>query len=400
MLEEALICDAIRTPIGSYGAGLASIRADDLAAIPIKALMQRNPSVDWALAEEVILGCANQAGEDNRNVARMAALLSGLPPSVAGVTVNRLCGSGLNAVSDAARSIRCGEADLMIAGGVESMSRAPFVIAKAQTGYDRNPKMYDTTMGWRFVNPLLGQIYGTEVMPKTAQNIADKYLISRDDQDQFAYWSQAKAARAQEDGRLSAEIVEVSIPQKKGEALIFSEDQHLRLSPITKLAQLKPLFKNGSITAGNSSGINDGASALLLASATGAHKHQLLPKARILGMAVAGVEPNIMGIGPVPATKKLLKRLGLSMDQLDVIEINEAFAAQALACTRQLGLDDDDARVNPLGGAIALGHPLGMSGARLVTTAVNQLTHSGGRYALCTMCVGVGQGIALVLEKV
>jgi len=400
MLEEALICDAIRTPIGGYGAGLASIRADNLAAIPIKALMQRNPSVDWALAEEVILGCANQAGEDNRNVARMAALLSGLPSGVAGVTVNRLCGSGLNAVSDAARAIRCGEADLMIAGGVESMSRAPFVIAKAQTGYDRNPKMYDTTMGWRFVNPLLDQIYGTEAMPKTAQNIADKYLISRDDQDQFAYWSQAKAARAQEDGRLSAEIVEVSIPQKKGEALIFSEDQHLRLSPITKLAQLKPLFANGSITAGNSSGINDGASALLLASAASAHKHHLLPKARILGMAVAGVEPNIMGIGPVPATKKLLKRLGLSMDQLDVIEINEAFAAQALACTRQLGLDDDDARVNPLGGAIALGHPLGMSGARLVTTAVNQLTHSGGRYALCTMCVGVGQGIALVLEKV
>ena len=400
MLEEALICDAIRTPIGGYGAGLASIRADNLVAIPIKALMQRNPSVDWALAEEVILGCANQAGEDNRNVARMAALLSGLPSGVAGVTVNRLCGSGLNAVSDAARAIRCGEADLMIAGGVESMSRAPFVIAKAQTGYDRNPKMYDTTMGWRFVNPLLDQIYGTEAMPKTAQNIADKYLISRDDQDQFAYWSQAKAARAQEDGRLSAEIVEVSIPQKKGEALIFSEDQHLRLSPITKLAQLKPLFANGSITAGNSSGINDGASALLLASAASAHKHHLLPKARILGMAVAGVEPNIMGIGPVPATKKLLKRLGLSMDQLDVIEINEAFAAQALACTRQLGLDDDDARVNPLGGAIALGHPLGMSGARLVTTAVNQLTHSGGRYALCTMCVGVGQGIALVLEKV
>ena len=400
MLEEALICDAIRTPIGGSGAGLASIRADDLAAIPIKALMQRNTSVNWALAEEVILGCANQAGEDNRNVARMAALLSGLPVSVAGVTINRLCGSGLNAVGDVARAIRCGEADLMIAGGVESMSRAPFVISKAQTGYDRNPKMYDTTMGWRFVNPLLDQLYGTEVMPKTAQNIADKYLISRDDQDQFAYWSQSKAARAQEDGRLSAEIVEVSIPQKKGEALIFSEDQHLRLSPITKLAQLKPLFENGSITAGNSSGINDGASALLLASAAGVHKHHLLPKARILGMAVAGVEPNIMGIGPVPATKKLLKRLGLSIDQLDVIEINEAFAAQVLACTRQLGLADDDARVNPLGGAIALGHPLGMSGARLVTTAVNQLVHSGGRYALCTMCVGVGQGIALVLEKV
>jgi len=400
MLGEALICDAIRTPIGGYGAGLASIRADDLAAIPIKALIQRNTSVDWALVEEVILGCANQAGEDNRNVARMAALLSGLPQSVAGVTVNRLCGSGLNAVSDAARAIRCGEADLMIAGGVESMSRAPFVIAKAQTAYDRNAKMYDTTMGWRFVNPLLDGTYGTEVMPKTAQNIADKYSISRDDQDQFAYWSQTKAARAQENGRLSTEIVEVSVSQKKREPLIFSEDQHLRLSPITKLARLKPLFVNGSVTAGNSSGINDGAAALLLASSAGVQKHQLQPKARILGMAVAGVEPTIMGIGPVPATNKLLRRLSLSMDQLDVIEINEAFAAQVLACTRQLGLADDDVRVNPLGGAIALGHPLGMSGARLVTSAVSQLTHSGGRYALCTMCVGVGQGVALVLERV
>jgi len=400
MLKEALICDAIRTPIGGYGAGLASIRADDLAAIPIKALIQRNPNVDWALAEEVILGCANQAGEDNRNIARMAGLLSGLPPCVAGVTVNRLCASGLNAVSDAARAIQCGEAELMIAGGIESMSRAPFVIAKAQTGYDRTPKMYDTTMGWRFVNPQLDATYGTEAMPKTAQNIADQFNISRDHQDQFALWSQTKAAFAQEEGSFSREIVEVSIPQRKGEPIIFCKDQHLRLSPLSKLAQLKPLFANGSVTAGNSSGINDGSAALLLASAAGAHKHQLQPKARILGMNVAGVEPGVMGIGPVPATQKLLRRLGISMDQLDIIEINEAFSAQTLACMRQLGLADDDPRVNPLGGAIALGHPLGMSGARLITSAVNQLIFTGGRYALCTMCVGVGQGIAVMIERI
>jgi acetyl-CoA acyltransferase len=400
MHKDALICDAIRTPIGAYGAGLATIRADDLAALPIKELIQRNPNIDWALVEEVILGCANQAGEDNRNIARMAGLLSGLPSSVAGVTVNRLCGSGLNAVSDAARAIRCGEAELMIAGGVESMSRAPFVIAKAQASYDRSTKMYDTTMGWRFVNPLLETSYGTETMPKTAQNIADQFNICRDDQDQFALWSQTKAARAQENGRLRPEIVAVSIPQRKGDPITFDKDQHLRLSPLSRLAQLKPLFVNGSVTAGNSSGINDGAAALLIASDEGANKHQLQPKARILGMAVAGVEPNIMGIGPVSATKKLLRRLGIGMDQIDVIEINEAFAAQVLACTRQFCLADDDPRVNPLGGAIALGHPLGMSGARLVTSAVNQLIFTNGRYALCTMCVGVGQGIALVIERV
>ena len=399
-MTNVFICDGIRTAIGRYGGGLSSIRADDLAAIPITALMARNPDVDWASIDDVLLGCANQSGEDNRNVARMASLLAGLPHDVPAATLNRLCGSGLNAVGSCANAIQTGEGEVMIAGGVESMSRAPFVIGKAESAYGRTPKMFDTTMGWRFINSKMDTQYGTDPMPKTAENLAEEYNISREDQDRFSHWSQSKTAAAQKDGRLAGEICSVSIPQRKKDPLIFEQDEHPRLSSLEKLAQLRPLFPDGSITAGNASGINDGAAALLLASEAGAIRHGLQPRARILGMAVAGVPPRTMGIGPVPATRKLLKRLHLTLNDFDVLEFNEAFAAQALACTRQLGLADDDPRVNTRGGAIALGHPLGMSGARLAITAMDQLQHGNGKLALCTMCIGVGQGIALVLEKV
>ncbi len=399
-MNEVFICDAIRTPIGRYGGALASVRADDLAAIPLKALMDRHPELDWAAVEDIMLGCANQSGEDNRNVARMAGLLAGLPQEVAGSTINRLCGSGLNAVGLCASAIKSGEAELLVAGGVESMSRAPFVLGKADTAYGRNQQLFDTTMGWRFINSRLDEAYGTETMPRTAENIAAEFGISREDQDRFALGSQLKAAAAQEQGWLAEEIVPVHIPQRRGEPVVVDQDEHLRATTLEKLAQLRPLFEQGSITAGNASGINDGAAALLLASETAANRHGLTPRARVLGMAVAGVAPRIMGIGPAPASKKLLARLGLSIDQMDIIELNEAFAAQALACSRELGLADDDPRINPQGGAIALGHPLGMSGARLATTAIRQLHRSSGQYALCTMCIGVGQGIAMVLERV
>jgi 3-oxoadipyl-CoA thiolase len=398
-MTDVFICDGIRTPIGRYGGALAMVRTDDLAAIPLKALMQRNPGVDWAAVDDLMLGCANQSGEDNRNVARMAGLLAGLPLEVPASTINRLCGSGMNAVGLCANTIRAGEADLIITGGVESMSRAPFVIAKATSAFDRSPQMYDTTMGWRFVNRQLDKLYGTEAMPKTAENLAVDFDISREDQDQFALWSQTKAANAQAERRFASEIVPVNLPQRKGDALVVDQDEHPRATTLEKLAQLKPIFEQGTVTAGNASGINDGAAALLLASEDGVKRHNLEPQARILGMAVAGVAPRIMGIGPVPATTKLLKRLGLTLDDFDILEFNEAFAVQALACTRQLGLADDDPRINPQGGAIALGHPLGMSGARLVNTAVQQLQHTGAKRALCTMCVGVGQGIAVILEK-
>ena len=397
-MTDVFICDGIRTPVGRYGGILSSVRADDLAAIPITALMERNPAVDWAALDDVILGCANQSGEDNRNVARMSSLLAGVPQEVPACTINRLCGSGLNAVGSAANAIRAGEGELMIAGGVESMSRAPFVIGKAESAFGRTPQMYDSTMGWRFINKKLRDQYGTEVMPKTAENLADEYSISREDQDQFALWSQTKAATAQQDGRLAGEICPVTIPQRKADPLVVDLDEHLRATTLEKLAQLRPLFPEGTVTAGNASGINDGAAALLLASEQGASRHKLRPRARILGMAVAGVPPRIMGIGPVPATQKLLKRLGLSLDDFDVLELNEAFAAQALACTRQLGLADDDPRINTRGGAIALGHPLGMSGARLAITAMDQLQRGGGKLALCAMCIGVGQGIAVAIE--
>jgi 3-oxoadipyl-CoA thiolase len=399
-MQEVFICDAIRTPVGRYGGSLSAVRADDLAAIPLKALVERNPDVDWEAVDDVILGCANQAGEDNRNVARMALLLAGLAETVPGGTLNRLCGSGMNAVGSAAQAIRAGEAELMIAGGVESMSRAPFVMGKATTPFSRAAEIFDTTIGWRFVNPQLKAQYGTDSMPETAENLACEFAISREDQDRFALWSQEKAAAAQQDGRLAAEIVPVSVPQRKNDPLIVAQDEYPRLSVLEKLAQLKPMFPDGTITAGNASGINDGAAALLLASEQAVANNGLTPKARILGMAAAGVPPRIMGIGPVPATQKLLKRLGLTLDDFDILEFNEAFAAQSLACTRQLGLADDDPRINPQGGAIALGHPLGMSGARLVMTAVYQLQRTGGSLALCTMCVGVGQGIAVVLERV
>jgi 3-oxoadipyl-CoA thiolase len=400
-MTEAYICDAIRTPIGRYGGALAHVRGDDLAAIPIKALVDRNPGVDWSELDDVILGCANQAGEDNRNLARMAGLLAGLPDSSGGVTLNRLCGSGLDAVAMAARAIRGSEADLIVAGGSESMSRAPFVIAKAETAFSRNAEMYDTTIGWRFVNPKMKDQYGDDTMPSTAENVADEFKISREDQDAFAHRSQEKTAAAQTNGRLAAEIVPVEIAQRKGDPILVDTDEHPRLSSLETLAKLKPIIrKDGTITAGNASGVNDGAAALIIASEEAAKRNGLTPRARILGGAVAGVPPRIMGIGPAPATQKLLKRLGLSLDQMDVIELNEAFAAQGLAVLRQLGLPDDDARVNPNGGAIALGHPLGMSGARLALTATEELQRSGGRYALATMCIGVGQGIALALERV
>ncbi|MBT8063906.1 MAG: 3-oxoadipyl-CoA thiolase [Gammaproteobacteria bacterium] len=399
-MSDVFICDGIRTPVGRYGGSLAPVRTDDLGAIPISVLMERNPGVDWGALDDVALGCANQAGEDNRNVARMSSLLAGLPQEVPGVTINRLCGSGLNAVGGCAAVIRAGEGELMIAGGVESMSRSPFVIGKAESSFGRAQQMQDTTMGWRFINNKLDRAYGTETMPQTAENLASEFDISREDQDRFALWSQEKAAAAQRDGRLAGEICPVSVPRRKQEPLIVDRDEHPRETSLEKLAQLRTLFPEGTVTAGNASGINDGAAALLLASENGVQRHGLTPIARILGMAVAGVPPRIMGIGPVPATRKLLERLSLALDDFDVIELNEAFAAQALACTRQLGLADDDARINTRGGAIALGHPLGMSGARLALTAVDQLKRGEAKRALCTMCIGVGQGIALALEKV
>ena len=401
-MEEAFICDGIRTPIGRYGGALAGVRTDDLAALPIKTLMERNFGVDWETVNDVILGCANQAGEDNRNVARMAALLSGLPHTVPGATVNRLCGSGLDAVGIAARAIKSGEQNLVIAGGVESMSRAPFVMGKATSAFSRNAETFDTTIGWRFVNKLMLEQYGTDSMPETAENLAAEFNISREDQDAFAWRSQQKAGQAMESGRLGEEIVPVSIPQLKGEPLIVDQDEHPR--PETKLEKLgtltTPFRENGCITAGNASGVNDGAAALIIASETMATKQKLSPVARVVGMATAGVEPRIMGYGPVPATLKLLELTGVSLDKIGIIELNEAFAAQALAVTRALDLADDDQRVNPNGGAIALGHPLGMSGARLALTAVKELQLRRERYALCTMCIGVGQGIAMLIERV
>src|ERR687890_88381 len=400
-MTEAYICDAVRTPIGRYGGALAHVRADDLAAIPIKALIDRNPGVDWAELDDVILGCANQAGEDNRTLARMAGLLAGLPDSWGGVTLNRLCGSGLDAVAMAARSIRGGESDLIIAGGSESMSRAPFVMAKATSAFDRNAEMYDTTIGWRFVNPKMRDQYGDDTMPSTAENVAQEFQVSREDQDAFALRSQEKTAKAQANGRLSAEIVPVSIPQRKGDPVVVDRDEHPRKTSVEALAKLKPIVRpDGTVTAGNASGVNDGAAAMLVASEEAVKRHGLTPRARVAGGAVAGVEPRIMGIGPAPASLKLLKRLGLTIGDMDVIEINEAFAAQALPVLRELGLPDDAPHVNPNGGAIALGHPLGMSGSRLAMTATEELHRRGGRHALATMCIGVGQGIALALERV
>lgn len=396
----AYICDAIRTPIGRYGGSLSKVRADDLGAVPIKALMERHPTLAWEQLDEVIFGCANQAGEDNRNVARMSALLAGLSTDVPGATINRLCGSGMDAVGTAARALVSGEIDLAIAGGVESMSRAPFVMPKADSAFSRNNAVYDTTIGWRFVNSLMKQKYGVDSMPETAENVADDFKVSREDQDAFALRSQNKAAAAQANGRLAKEITPVVIPQKKGDPIVVAQDEHPRATKIEDLQKLKPIVRpDGTVTAGNASGVNDGACALLLASEQGLKKHQLKPRARILGMATAGVPPRIMGIGPAPASQKLLNRLGLKASDLDVIELNEAFASQGLATLRQLGIADDDPRVNPNGGAIALGHPLGMSGARLVTTALVQLEETKGRLALCTMCIGVGQGIAMVIER-
>ena len=400
-MKEAFICDAIRTPIGKYGGALSSIRPDDLLANVIKNLVDRNLSVNWEDVDDVIIGCANQAGEDNRNVARMSLLLAGLSDSITGVTVNRLCGSGMEAVGIASRAIKTEDADLIIAGGVESMSRSPFVIDKASEPFSRNIKMYDTTLGWRFINPLLDKMYGTDSMMQTAENLATEFNISREDQDKFALLSQEKALAAQENGTLAEEIFPVQINFGKGQQTVVDKDEHPRKTSLEKLSALKPLTNpNGTITAGNSSGINDGAAVLLIASEKAIRKYNLIPKAKILGIQTAGVPPRIMGIGPVPATKKLLERLNITLDQIDLIELNEAFAAQALACIRQLGLEDDDQRINPLGGAIALGHPLGMSGARLLTTAVYQLRRTDAKKALCTMCIGVGQGIAMIIEKI
>ncbi|WP_321882177.1 3-oxoadipyl-CoA thiolase [Paraburkholderia bannensis] len=400
-MTEAYICDAIRTPFGRYGGALKDVRADDLGAVPIRALIERNPGVDWRALDDVLYGCANQAGEDNRNVARMSALLAGLPADAPGATLNRLCGSGLDAVGSAARAIKAGEAHLMIAGGVESMTRAPFVMGKAASAFSRESAIYDTTIGWRFVNKLMKQQYGVDSMPETAENVAVDFNISRADQDAFALRSQQKAARAQGDGTLAQEIVPVEIAQKKGDPVRVTLDEHPRETSLEALGKLKGVVKpDGSVTAGNASGVNDGACALLLASDAAASQYGLRRRARVLGMATAGVEPRIMGFGPAPATQKLLKQLGMTLDQFDVIELNEAFASQGLAVLRALGVADDDARVNPNGGAIALGHPLGASGARLVTTALHQLERTQGRYALCTMCIGVGQGIALAIERV
>ncbi len=399
-MNHAYICDAVRTPFGRYGGALSSVRTDDLGAVPLRALVARNPGVDWAAVTDVLFGCANQAGEDNRNVARMALLLAGLPESVPGATINRLCGSGLDAVGSAARAIRAGEAGLVVAGGVESMSRAPFVMPKAESAFSRANAVYDTTIGWRFVNRLMKEQYGVDSMPETAENVAVQFGIGREAQDRMALASQTKAVAAQKAGYFDAEIVPVTIAQKKGDPLVVNRDEHPRETTLESLARLKGVVRpDGSVTAGNASGVNDGACALLLASEADAARHGLTPRARVVGMATAGVAPRIMGIGPAPATRKVLAQTGLTLAQMDVIELNEAFAAQGLAVLRDLGLADDDARVNPNGGAIALGHPLGASGARLATTAVNQLHRSGGRYALCTMCIGVGQGIALVLER-
>ncbi|MBC2669305.1 3-oxoadipyl-CoA thiolase [Novosphingobium piscinae] len=400
-MPEAFLCDAVRTPIGRYGGSLAGVRTDDLAAHVLRALVARNSAVDWTAVDDVIFGCANQAGEDNRNVARMAALLARLPDTVGGSTINRLCGSGLDAVGSAARAIRGGDAEMMIAGGVESMSRAPFVMGKAESAFSRKAEIHDTTIGWRFVNPAMKAAHGVDSMPETAENVATEFAVSREDQDAFALRSQERAAAAQENGRLAAEIVEVTIPQRKGDPLIVARDEHPRRTSLESLAALKPVVRpGGTVTAGNASGVNDGAAAMIIATENAARRHGLIPRARVLGMASAGVPPRVMGIGPVPATQRLLARHGLSTDDLSVIEINEAFAAQGLAVLRGLGIADDDARVNPNGGAIALGHPLGMSGARLALTATEELTRNGGRFALTTMCVGVGQGIALLLERV
>ena len=400
-MNHAFICDAIRTPFGRYGGALSSVRTDDLGAIPLKALMARNPNVDWLAVTDVMYGCVNQAGEDNRNVAHMASLLAGLPMELPGATINRLCGSGLDAIGTAARAIKSGEATMMIAGGVESMSRAPFVIGKAESAFSRAAQMYDTTIGWRFVNKLMKEKYGVDAMPETAENVALQFNISREDQDKMALASQLKAVAAQKSAYFDAEITPVTIPQNKGDSIVVSKDEHPRETSIEALAKLKGAVRpDGSVTAGNASGVNDGACALLLADEASAAKNGLTPRARIVGMATTGVAPRIMGIGPAPATQKVLALTGLTLAQMDVIELNEAFAAQGLAVLRLLGLQDNDPRVNPNGGAIALGHPLGASGARLATTAVNQLHKTGGRYALCTMCIGVGQGIALVLERV
>ncbi|HUC54527.1 MAG TPA: 3-oxoadipyl-CoA thiolase [Candidatus Cybelea sp.] len=401
-MVTAYLCDAVRTPFGRYGGTIAAIRTDDLAAIPLKALVERNPSVDWSAVDDVIFGCANQAGEDNRNVARMALLLAGLPKEVPGSTVNRLCGSSLEAIASAARGIKSGEMDLMIAGGVESMSRAPFVVVKSDSAYSRSVKMEDTTLGWRFINPLMKAKYGVDSMPETGENVAEEFRISRADQDMFALRSQQRAAEAIRSGRLQQEIVAVPVPQKKGEPLLFAEDEHPRPdTTLEALSRLKPVVKpNGTITAGNASGVNDGAGALLLASEASLKRHGLTPRVRIVAAAAAGVAPRIMGMGPIPATRKVLAKAGLSLGQMDVVELNEAFASQALAVLRELGIADDATHVNPNGGAIAIGHPLGASGARLVTTALYQLLRTKGKYALCTMCIGVGQGIAMILERV
>jgi acetyl-CoA acyltransferase len=400
-MADAYICDAIRTPVGRYGGGLSSMRTDDLGAVPIKALIDRNPGVDWATIDDVYYGNANGAGEDNRNVARMSGLLAGLPIDVGGATVNRLCGSGLEALTQASRAIRLGEAHLTIAGGVESMSRAPFVMAKADSAFSRKAEIYDTTIGWRFVNPKLEEMYGVDAMGETAENLAEERQISREDQDKFANWSQQKAKDAHDAGRLADEIVAVTIPQRRGDDIVVDTDEHPRLTSVEKLGSLRAAFKkDGTVTAGNASGVNDGAAALLIADAETAKKNGLKLRARVVGAATAGVPPRVMGIGPVPATRKVLELTGLTLDDMDVIELNEAFAAQALACTRELGLDDDDPRINPNGGAIALGHPLGCSGGRLATTALHELERTGGRYGLCTMCIGVGQGIAVIIERV
>jgi 3-oxoadipyl-CoA thiolase len=401
MANQAFICDALRTPFGRYAGSLAPVRPDDLLAVPIRALAERNANINWAELDDALMGCANQAGEDNRNVARMATLLAGLPVAVPGGTINRLCGSGMDAVGTAARAIRSGDASLMLAGGVESMSRAPFVMGKADTAFSRNAAIYDTTIGWRFVNRLMKAKYGVDSMPETAENVADQFKVSREDQDLFAMASQEKTAAAQKAGFFDKEIAVVSIAQKKGDPLVVSRDEHPRQTSLEAFAKLKGVVREGgSVTAGNASGVNDGAVAMLLANEAAAKRHGLTPRARVVAMATAGVEPRIMGIGPAPATQKVLALAGLTIDQMDVIELNEAFAAQGLAVTRMLGIADNDPRVNPNGGAIALGHPLGASGARLVMTAVHQLHATGGRYALCTMCIGVGQGIAMIVERV
>ena len=400
-MKNAYIIDAIRTPFGRYAGGLSTLRTDDLGAIPLKALMERNPSVDWEKVDDVIYGCANQAGEDNRNVGRMSALLAGVPYQVPATTVNRLCGSSLDAVAMAARAIKAGEADLIIAGGVESMSRAPFVMGKSESAFGRGQKMEDTTMGWRFINPKLKELYGVETMPQTAENVAEQFNINRADQDQFALISQQRTATAQANGFFDKEIIAVTIPQRKGDPIVVAKDEHPRATTIEALTKLKPVVKvEGTVTAGNASGINDGAAALLIASDEAVEKYSLKPRAKIIGATTVGVEPRIMGFAPAPAIKKLLKQANLTLEQMDVIELNEAFSAQALAVTRDLGLEDGAAHVNPNGGAIALGHPLGASGARLVTTALNQLEVTGGTYALCSMCIGVGQSVALIIKKI